>query len=221
MTIDPTAVANAAREWAETVKLDTLADFDTAVREQLMRVNHMSVTAKRHATIRAMAEAEIRTDISRDSLFSRKDVISKSIFYRQDKDWFHDPLFREVLERVIAIYRRWDSTKELRQMLERQREWREKALDIGHRMADKGLEMMEFPLHDVEVDTESGTAVLKPARWTLDTVPRLATAADKLVRMALDMATDKTETDLTTDGEKMTGPVFILPPKDDSRKADD
>lgn len=220
MTIDPTAVADAARIWAETVTLETDADFDTAVREQLNRVNHLSVPAKRHATIRAMAEAEIRPNASRDALFKRKDIISKSIFYRQDKDWFHDPLFREVLERVIALYRRWDASREIRLTLERQKEWKEKAYQTALAMIEKTAQMMEFPLIETEVD-ENGRTIVKPARWALGDVARLAPVADKMARLALDMSTDKTETDITTDGEQMTGPVFILPPKDDSRKADD
>lgn len=195
------AIIQKAREYANSIPLETQAQFHTAVTEQLDRLEGR-LLSKRRSTIQALAEVEINPTRSRTEVFKRKDVVSPQVFYATDKDWFHNPNFREVLETVIAIYQRWDAEQEMRETAERQKQWRESAYAMGTKMADVAMQMLGTELHEIIVSGDNGDEiVVKPARWSFRDVPSMATAADKLVRLSLDMATDKTEQDIEVKSE--------------------
>lgn len=76
---------------------------------------------------------------------------------------------------------------------------RDQALSLGQAMIDKARAMLQFPLAEVERTVtvyEDGKArevqVFKPGRWNFTTVARLVDSADKLIRLAADMDTQRT-----------------------------
>ncbi|MCB1719675.1 MAG: hypothetical protein KDK05_31450, partial [Candidatus Competibacteraceae bacterium] len=138
---------------------------------------------------------------------------SEKVFYDTQKDWFHGSNFRTVLENVIALYRTWESLKQLKVIEERQAEWREKSYRIGNNMADLVQNMLGTDLYEVVMEDSDGREVtVIPAKWAFRDVAPIATAADKLIRLSLDMPTDKQETDITSNGEKLDVGVKIYLP---------
>ena len=87
------------------IEAKALAEFQTAVDEQLARLNQMAHSAKRKRTVMALMEAEVQPNVSRRDVFKRKGVISSRVFYDTTKDWFHDELFRDVLENCLDLAR--------------------------------------------------------------------------------------------------------------------
>ncbi len=193
------AVIEKARRYAQQITLDNEAQFTAAVQEQLNRITR-GPHPKRHNTILALAESAIDPDINKEDVFARKDIVSKRIFYSKDKDWWYDPEYREVLEIVRELHVRWENEAALRRMLYRQTEWREKMYETADTMVERAQEMMnKFGLEEMEVAGEDGTIIIKPARWTWDTIPRLVQTADKTARLALGMNTEKVEQDITAE----------------------
>ena len=198
--IDETAVRQLADEFAAKTSLTSQAEFDTAVNGQLARISGMNLGAKRRNTILQLAEAEINPIISRHDVFSRRDCVSARIFYDTGKDWFHGDAYRQVLENVLALYRRWDAEENIRETMRRQREWKEKAYGIGNDMGSVVETMLKqllspMGLDDVivkEGDKDGETIIQLAPKWAPRDLPGIATAADKMVRLSLDMATDKT-----------------------------
>ena len=184
-----------ARQWAATVRLDSEDDFYTAVNQQLAQLKGSNMR-KRRDTIKALGESAVNPEISRASIFRRPTCISEKVFYSTEKDWFHGRNFRTVLERVIALYLTWESIKQLKTIEKRQAEWREKSYNIGNNMAQVAMNMLGTDLYEVVKDDEDGREVtVMPAKWAFRDAATLATAADKLVRLSLDMPTDKHEID--------------------------
>ena len=186
-------IVDNARQWAASVRLESEDDFFTAVNQQLANLDGHNMN-KRRNTVKAMGEAAVNPEISRASIFKRPNCISEKVFYDTQKDWFHGSNFRTVLENVIALYRTWESLKQLKVIEERQAEWREKSYRIGNNMADLVQNMLGTDLYEVVMEDSDGREVtVIPAKWAFRDVAPIATAADKLIRLSLDMPTDKQE----------------------------
>lgn len=189
------------------IKLDTEADLQTAVTEWLNQIVGPNLQ-KRRVTAQAVAASAISPEQNRYTIFDRPDVISRTTFYNTKKPWLHDPEYRFILEVLVAIYRKWESGTAVREMLERQAEWRDLEIKRGRRLHDMSEKMITkleemlstFLLEEIEVQDDDGrTVIIKPANADLNTVPRFATAiagataqASKTVRMALGMDTEQT-----------------------------
>lgn len=188
-------IVDNARQWAASVRLESEDDFHTAVNQQLAQLDGHNIR-KRRDTIIALGEAAVNPEISRPSVFKRSNIIAEQTFYNTKKDWFHGANFRTVLENVIALYRTWESLKQLQVIEERQVEWREKSYRIGNNMADLVQNMLGTDLYEVVMEDADGREVtVIPAKWAFRDVAPIATAADKLIRLSLDMPTDKQEID--------------------------
>lgn len=59
-------------------------------------------------------------------------------------------------------------------------EWEDRSWTVANDLMGKAEQMLKFPL--VETVTRDGQTTVSPARWSLDTVSRLTTTADKLAR---------------------------------------
>jgi len=188
-------IVDNARQWAASQRLESEDDFYTAVHQQLAQLQGNNIN-KRRNTIIAMGEAAVNPEISRTSIFKRSNTISETVFYNKSKDWFQSANFRTVLERVIALYRTWESIKQLKAIEARQAEWREESYRIGNNMAKLVQNMLGTDLYEVVMEDADGREVtVIPAKWAFrDTAP-IITAADKLIRLSLDMPTDKHEID--------------------------
>lgn len=195
---DPLTVTNQAMKWAIAQPLETESQFDEAVNRQLARIAHMRNGDKRRATVLALAEAEITPGMTRTAVFKRPDVISMPTFYSSQKDWLHDPTYRDVIEKVMALYVRWRTEENLRLQRERQTEWLEREYGLGQEMAQLGERMLsrlleDYGLEDITTTTEDGTKVIRVApKWQVRDLPNIVAAASKLNRMALDLDTDRT-----------------------------
>lgn len=186
-------IIDSARQWAASLRLETADDFHAAVQQQLANLAGSNIN-KRRNTIIAMGEAAVNPEISRASIFKRKNTISEYIFYSNKKDWFQDVNFRTVLENVIALYRTWEAAKQMRVIEERQMKWREDSWRIGNMMAEVATNMLGTDLYEVLMEDGDGREVtVVPAKWAFRDVAPMVTAADKLLRLSLDMPTEKTE----------------------------
>lgn len=192
--LDEAAVREIERRAKAAVDTATLADeesFAAAVEGQLARLEgRPSMLDKQRATVLALAQVGL-TIPSQEKAFEMPEVVSRRVFYSKDKGWYHDALFREVLETVRRLYRKWaagaaarDATSEF---VAKEAELRAAEWDLSRQMTGMALDMLRTPLHEVEVSEDGKTTVLKPARWTLDTVPKFADAASKLGRLSMGM----------------------------------
>lgn len=83
-------------------------DYASEIQKQLDRLSDAepklkSGKALRERTIRALAEGEV-IGLSRNQVLGRKDTVSPRTFYSKNKDWLHHPVFKDVLDRVTALY---------------------------------------------------------------------------------------------------------------------
>ena len=167
-------------------------EFAAAVESQLGRLaGRPSQLSKARTTILSLAQVGL-TIPSQEAVFSMPGVVSRRVFYSKDKGWYHDPTFREVLEIVRRLYRRWTAGAAAREattdFIEREAALRAVEWEISQKMVELALDMVKAPLHETEVveDGEGGkTYIVKPARWSMDTIPRLADAASKLGRLSI------------------------------------
>lgn len=195
-----------ARRFATSIRLENEDDFYTAVQQQLANLDGGNI-AKRRNTIIGLGEAAVNPEISRNSVFKRSNCVSEQIFYDTRKDWLHGQNFRQVLENVLALYRAWEAIKQLRVVEERQNKWREDSYVIGNNMAKLVQNMLGTDLYEVMMEDDDGRQVtVMPAKWAFrDTAP-IITAADKLIRLSLDMPTDKQEIDAYTEVHEAENP---------------
>ena len=95
--------------------------------------------------------------------------------------------------RELAWHRRaqaWDreqSRLEEEEWARRRKTVQQHAFDLHQEMFKKAEAMLRFPLS--RTITGDGGTVIEPAKWTFDTLARVAQTADSLGRLACDMAT--------------------------------
>lgn len=182
-----------ARETAEATPLPDEEAFAAAVETQLGRLTggRPSILEKQRATVLAMAQVGL-TVPSQEVAFTMPGVVSKRVFYTKEKGWFHDPLFREVMETARALYRKWAAGAAAREatseFIEKEAQLRAAEWDMSRNMLRMAMDMVKTPLHEIETLDEGRTVIVKPARWTMDTIPRLADASSKLGRLSMGLA---------------------------------
>lgn len=69
-------------------------------------------------------------------------------------------------------------------------------LTLGEKLRARAMAMLNFPLKEEVVQDGGRTIIIKPTKWNASDVPRYADAADKLVRLALDMPTSRRQLDI-------------------------
>lgn len=193
--LDEAAVREIERRAEAAVAATPLPDedaFAAAVEAQLARLaGRPSQLGKARATVLAMAQVGL-TIPSQEAVFALPDVVSRRVYYDKGKGWFHDPLFREVLETTRRLYRKWAAGAAAREataeFAEKEATLRRAEWDMSREMTRVALEMVKAPLHETEVSDDGRTIIVKPARWSLDTVPRLADAASRLGRLSTGLA---------------------------------
>lgn len=180
-----------AEAWAAAVPLADDDAFHAAVESQLQRLT-LPPLAKRRATALALAQVGL-TEATRVGIFGRPDMVSERIFYDRNKTWFHGEEFRDVLEHLVALYKRWSAGAAARQaaaeFTDKVDKLREAEHDIARRMFNMAAQMVGSPLWDVIVTDEDGREVTwKPTQWRMADLPRIAETASKLARLSLGMA---------------------------------
>lgn len=182
-------IEQSARQWAAGVPLRDEADLAAAVEFQLARLAPPQLVKKR-ATVLAMAQVGL-TIPGKEDVFARPDTISKRVYHDPLKGWAHDPLYREIEESVKALYDRWVTGAAAREaaaeFVEREAQLRQAEWQASRDMTRLALEMARTPLHELETTQDGKTVIVRPARWTFDTLPRMADAASKLGRLSLGM----------------------------------
>lgn len=174
------------------------ADYEAAVEAELSRLTAAGFTniAKRRRTILRLIEAEVDPDLTKDEVFRERGVVSKGIFYHKDKNWWKDETFRDVYERVRALRQAYESQRLIAEQEDERDEWNRRVREVSQAMLDRALEMLDFPLAEVEID-EDGTTRVTPANWKASDVPAYVNAADRIARLALGMATASTRSELS------------------------
>ena len=184
-------IERAAQVWVDGLALGDEGAFHAAVQSQLERLVDPPI-GKRRATALALAEVGL-TEATRAGVFRRPDTVGYRVFYDKDKDWYYGATFRDVLEKLIRLYRKWAAGSAARQAAAdfqtRLDALREAEYEIGTAMFARAREMVDAPLYEVTATGEDGRDVtLKPARWTMADLPRVAKGASELTRLSLGMA---------------------------------
>lgn len=206
--------------WALQQPLGDAAEYDNAVNGQLARIAHMRGGSKRRTTILALAEAEITPGMSRTAVFKRPDVVSAQTFYSTDKDWLHDRIYREALENVMALHVRWKTEENLRLLRERQTEFLEEEFTLGKDMLEVSKQMLarlKDGLDDIAFEDEDGRTIIRISpKWQVRDVPGFVAAMDRLLRMNLELETDRTKARHEVSGPD-GGPVETAEVSDEER----
>lgn len=176
--------------------LDTQADLEAAVAEQLARI-HRRPQELRINTAKAIIAAATNPTTSVNAVFGTDGVVTQATFYNMKKDWIHDPLYREVLEVCIALHRHWDATAAVRERNKQREDWQKRMYGLSTQTADMVEEMLKNGLHERYEYDDNGTPVIimKP-KYSPRDIATLLPAADKVARMALEMHTDSTAVDV-------------------------
>ena len=181
-----------AEQWVGGLALTSDDAFHAAVEWQLNRLT-LEPLPKRRATALALAEVGLADTTSRAEVFRRSDTVGYRTFYDRDKEWYHGREFRDVLEHLIALYKRWSAGAAARaaadEFTRKVDALRKAEHDIASQMFSAAAQMASSPLWEVTVNDADGREVTwKPARWAWADLPRVAETASKLSRRALGMA---------------------------------
>jgi hypothetical protein len=169
--------------------------------EDLARIRGRG-SAKKRATIIALAKARlVGAPIS--GVFERPDTCTERTYYRTDLDkdgkplgWKHDPEFQDVLESVVRVATEWREAEKLRELQEEKEHLIQTSIQLSRALFEKANEMLQFPLYEVTVpNADGGETVIQPARWTFDTLPRIAQAARDMANLGITLASDNLESD--------------------------
>ncbi|MCL4296167.1 MAG: hypothetical protein KJ077_10585 [Anaerolineae bacterium] len=79
-----------------------------------------------------------------------------------------------------------ESRMQLRQ--KRIEQWEEKAWEAASALMDKASQMLKFPI--IQTTTTDGKTTVEPARWNMDTIPRLVQVADRMARLSTGSETE-------------------------------
>lgn len=161
--------------------------------------------AKKQATIIELVAARLSPEMVEEDVWSKEDTCSRTTYHTK---WKKNAVFAGVLAAVTDIAMTWQSGSSLRHLQERQEAWQKQAYEMALKMIEKAGLMIDFPL--VRTTMEDDLVTVEPARWSMDSIPRLVTAADKLARLSLDMATDKSISELVGDEERPVVHKFDL-----------
>lgn len=197
------------RAWAaaDAIPLRDEAAFGAAVEEQLARLNvRTSQIGKARATVLALAKVGLTT-FSQEQVFrNAPGIVSRRVFYDKAKGWFHDPVFREVLETVRRLYHNWAAGTAAREataeFVENEARLREMEWKASRSLGDLAARMLDTPLYDIEATKQKDgemvieKTVFKAARWTFADVGRLYEAASKLGRASLGMTDGRRQVDV-------------------------
>lgn len=85
-------------------------------------------------------------------------------------------------------YDRLEHESRLNIRQQRMVEWERKSWEVAEQMLEKATQMLKFPL--IQTTTADGKTTVEPARWTLDTIPRLIQVADRLARLSTGTETE-------------------------------
>lgn len=185
--------------------------------EDLARIRGRG-SVKKRATIIALAQARLfGTPI--DDVFKRPDTCGRTTYYRTDFDkdgnprgWKNDPEFQDVLESVVRLATEWREAEKLREIQEEKEHLIQTSIQLSRALFEKANEMLQFPLYEVTVpNADGGETTIQPARWTFDTLPRIAQAAKDMANLGLTLASQNLESDDWRDA---------LPPGVDLREAE-
>jgi hypothetical protein len=88
----------------------------------------------------------------------------------------------------VADYERLRLAERQARRSEREQVWEDKAWQTANALLEKAEQMLKFPV--VETRTKDGQTLVIPARWSVDTIARLAQAADRLARLSTGAETE-------------------------------
>lgn len=213
--IDEDTLLRRVQQYVYTLPLTTEEDRSTAVNAQLQKLvgidksrgkQKQEMYAKRINTVLGMVDTVLYPNITRESVLQREGTVGHRVFYSRKKDWYHHPVFREVLETVLAIFRRWKAEEGERLAAEKLRKWNEQMMETADLMAQASKQILtnyiEQPF-DVTIDDKNGEKITKlTPKANVRDVAVIAPAADKIARMAMGQPTDKTTNQLTGEDGK-------------------
>lgn len=78
---------------------------------------------------------------------------------------------------------------EQRRLELQQRDW-----DIAHKLTDKVLAMLNFPVSEQHIEQDGKSVTIYPAKWGARDMAQIAKTASEMARLAAGLATDRKET---------------------------
>ena len=153
---------------------------------------------KRRNTIQAIAWAAVTPGISINQALQQPGTVSRGIFYNPDKDWYHHPLFQEVLTAVTNLVRGYEEGRARRLLEWRRRHFMERTYQLSLAMLDEAEEMLRWPLEAIieeeKTETEDGRTLIRrtiaPANWNKNSASLHLMRASKVGRQALGLDSD-------------------------------
>ena len=144
------------------------------------------------------AKLEERTEAE---VWRMKSTCSHNAWHRRDlradgtvMGWKHDPLIQEIYQNALELARNWRRKRRLEMWSQREETWEEEVYTTNMLILERVRQMLQFPLQRVVTETdEDGNKVktiIMPARWSFDSIARLLTSADKLMRLMFKVPTE-------------------------------
>jgi hypothetical protein len=176
---------------------------------------------KRRDTVVAIAWAEVTPGMSVEDALREPGTVSRGIYYNPQKDWAHNPLFADVLERVTAMVRVYVENRNGRLRAYRKHQLDEQLYGLSLAILEDVRVMAAWPLEmerreqmrreerDGEPVIVHETVIYEPAGWNKSTAALNLQRASKVAYMSLgvDPGNDEEEEE---EGKKTAQPVVIV-----------
>lgn len=166
-------------------------EWEDQIAKQLARLRGPH-KAKKEITLIELVAARIEGRAER-TVWERPGTCARTTYYRTTtrtdgtrRGWKYDPLFQDVLAKSLEIAQDWQRRNHLRVWAQRQKQWEEQLYTVALRIVERVDEMLQFPLQRVVTETDQDDqpvqTIIQPARWSVNTVPRLLATADRLIK---------------------------------------
>lgn len=176
------------------------SELEVTIDAQLVRLLTLGKREyqKRRQTVMALAWAEVTPGMSINQALQQPGTVSRGIFYNPQKDWFHNPLFQEVLTAVTGLVRGYEETRARRLLEWRRRHFTERSYQLSVRMLDEAERMVEWPMERIvqedEEEDDDGRKIIRrvvePAGWNKNTASLHLMRATRVGREALGLDAD-------------------------------
>lgn len=184
-------------------------DYERRVQAELDRLVGADFPAtraaykKRDATLRALALASVNGQpwTGPDGVLGPKRdtrlVVSENNFYKK-KHWWLNPLTREVLQNIIAIYKERTAADMEAARIRRQMWLERKEMEAAEVQFDKASDLLSLPHIAKKTRKDEKTIILDPANAAVfNAAVRLNESASQLARRSLGLPLDVRRSELT------------------------
>lgn len=177
------------------------ATHEAAVEAVLQRLNDDPVCKRqidlRRNVIRAVVDALVDPSRTIETLWEggkaiEEGMVNRSTYMSRSSKWKHHAPFMAVMNEVLRLEREWEQMRDGREREARRLAHNQRVLNFADKGYEKLFAMLNFPLSEQVIDTDTGQVIVKPGKWTYGMMAQFGAMLDKAVRLALEMDTDRT-----------------------------